>query len=83
MIFFFFEIKALSFTQYQKDTLTRIPYHFIFWKSENPLKSYNILSFQKFNYLCATLLDFFRTRIKSAIYEATRITFFQAIVDIE
>jgi hypothetical protein len=24
--------------QYQKDTSTRIPYHFIFWKSENPLK---------------------------------------------
>jgi hypothetical protein len=53
--------------QYQKDTSTRIPYHFIFWKSENPLKSYNIFNFQKINYFYVNLWDSAGTRIKSDI----------------
>jgi hypothetical protein len=47
--------------QYQKDTSTRIPYHFIFWKLENPLESYNILSFAKFNCHFSNWWDFVPT----------------------
>ena len=54
---FFLWNKGLIHAQCQNNTSTGILYHFIFWKSENPFKSYNILSFQKFNYLCATLWD--------------------------
>ena len=77
----FLSSKGLIYTQYQKDTSTRIPYHIIFWKSENPLKSYNILSFHKFNYLCSNLWDFVRTRIKSDIWSYLY-NFFPTIIDI-
>ena len=60
----FLSSKGLIHAQYQKDTSTRIPYHIIFWKSENPLKSYNILSFQKCNCLFVNMCEFVRTRLK-------------------
>jgi len=63
---FFLSNKGLINTQYQKDTSTRISY-IIFWKSENPLKSYNISSFQKLNCLFVNLWDFVRTRLKSYV----------------
>jgi hypothetical protein len=73
--YFFLWNKGLIHTQCQKDTSTRITFHFMFWKSENPLKSYNFLSFKKFNYLCASLWDFLRTRIKSDIWSYLYIFF--------